>query len=746
MATQNENTESNIDSISVERQKTMNKITQQKAFTSENNKNYKNDSYKMNNNNNNDNVNELCSEVNQQDSIEYNEDDSVKKTRCTPSKIVEPNKIENENSFSSSGNINIDFQDEDDDSIDSDKELKRNSKSIDVSNSKIVENTEIETDHLYMDDGAVIDENITTEKIAHFIEDYQNEERDKTETAYSSNARIDVPQNRNSQFFDDEDDDKNPIEHSGSGIFDKFGDYENDNVQSRDRYEKPSKHNKNNFSLLDGLSKAGKTHENDDFTRTFQSPKSDTKDAIKIISTPLGKVSIIYQSNTNNNGNVSNKADNRTKIFDNTNLNSMNKFKNYFISHNMNSGGKQNSDSNNTNTNRTNHRYNHQSQTSLSNLDDPHKNHPNHMNDKTKLLQKQITPVLTADGKVALLYRGAQDTINGQHKLETEKNLTDINQNIKSHDGKMSYDIVSETDSKITDDTFVNEKFPHNNNQTNKNNEKLAVIIAAETTTTTARTKLTTYTPIANTERPILKLFKSDESASRTNANEKDNSILPNINRPPSEVLGIKKNQFTQFRITDLIATATPTLANQNVTEKTSLQNTKSNEVSSIVDGIEHSTYNTNNGGDFSSNYDYDYYNRPNYVATPAVEMPSHDFDDSTTISDVLSKTEVVNLAIIPAFEGDLHRFHEQQLQQNDVSNDNNNNNPYFNMVDRFENNNELIQIKQHKHRHHHVKDLSALHCIMQGIVAIAAIATVFGMLGAYFKQRILDQLTIMHW
>lgn len=669
------------------------------------------------------------------------------------------------NSFSSSGNINIDYEDESQPNADSKKTISNGNnddekKELNEGDRTQVESTErmesidqIEVDQLYMDDGAAVDEKTPS------TEDFHDDDPDDA-------VRVEMLRSRTFFPDDDEDDDDEksdePAEHSGAGI-DKYGDYENDNVQSR--HERPYKHSKNSFSSIDGVDKLGKSHENDDFDRhpyqsSRDSTKSESKDAIKIISTPLGKVSIIYQSNTNNNsssnsgtgtGTNANTNDSKSKAFDNSNQNNMNKFKNFY-SHNINAGAKQNATNQHRTIKNQHHRHNHHYHPSVSasnNADAASKSRTNQMNDKTKLLQKQITPVLTADGKVALLYRGTQDA-SSQHKIEVGRNLTDFGQSVNSQEsvisGKMNYNIVSEGEPKLPDGIPSEALSNQTDKIGTKNMEKLAVIVAAETTTTTTRTKLTTFTPVANTERPVLRLFKSDENTSR-NTNEEENSILPNINRPPSEVLGIKKNQFTQFRITDMIATATPTLTNQDVTEKTPIS--YGNEVPKAIDSLENANEHESRGSDgYGPNLDYDYNaNRengyPNHLATPSVDFgaTSHGFDDSTTISDVLSKAEVVNLAIIPAFEGDLHRFHEQQ--QNDVSNDNN---PYYNMMDHEISGNDAVAGKQHKHRHHKIKDLSALHCAMQALVAIAALATVFGMLGAYFKQRILDQLTIMHW
>lgn len=755
-----------------------------------------------------------------------NVDSTTTKQIITSDTII---KTKHRNSFSSSSssgkqqeNIDIDENDDEDDDIavdnaESFKAMMVDGKTISSSNndewqsksSSSSSDYNINTEHDYMDDGAATDTgSAVTEN--HRLSDVIDDDEEDTEN--KDEIKVGMLKARKDPYFDDdneddEDDEKNPAEYSGGGsdISDKYGDYENDNAH------KPSKQNKNSFSPLGVLDKLDKTHENDDFDRhsfppSRDSVKSESKnDAIKIISTPLGKVSIIYQSNTNNNSNSNTNnnnnnndlnADKKFNILDNTNSNSMNKFKNFF-NHNINIGDKQNNSNhyrtttnNNNNKNRnddrrtndyapyrgtlnnqqsqqqqppqhrhthSNHHHNHHHphNSQQPSTGDTTKNRStSQVNDKTKLLQKQITPVLTHDGKVALLYRGAQDAIGGKQKIDASKSLTDFPQSI-GQDGltitKTNYDIVSDNENtKLTNFSISDKNATQiDSGLSGRNTEKLAVVVAAETTTTTIRTKLTTFPPIvANTKKPILKLFKSDDDASR-NTNEEENSILPNINRPPSEVLGIKKNQFIQFRITDLMATATPTLMSQDVvTKKTPTADNSENDATKIeqTDGInEHNTQNGNTNNEYAPNFDYDYYNgnrennEEHRLATQPVDLgeSSHSFD-STTISDVLSKAEVVNLAIIPAFEGDLnlHRFHEQHQQhQNDVSNDNEH---FYNMLDRDEND------KTQKHRHHH-KDLSALHCAMQALVAIAAMATVFGMLGAYFKQRFLDQLTIMN-
>lgn len=347
-----------------------------------------------------------------------------------------------------------------------------------------------------------------------------------------------------------------------------------------------------------------KSNDDDDESHLFSlrrknASKLGSNDAIKIISTPHGKVGIVYQSND---------------------------------------GG-----------------------------EDLSKKGANESIDKSR----KITPVLTADGKVALLYRGAS---GGNTKYEPIQNLTSNEFMTKFQDNKTS---------SIT------------NSDGDETTEQQPITVVPDTTTTTIST---TTIQFGNFHEP----------------NEEENSILPNINRPLSEVLGIKKNQFTQFRITDRSPTATPSLSSQKI----DVSSTTSNRIPDV------------------SNYDYDYgvgevendvlFGESNKEVV--TESSNHHVEDTiqpTTISDVLAKTEVINLAIIPAFDSDLQLIQQQELEQQQHSNHHR---------------------KHHRHRHRHMQDLTAIHCAMQAMVAIAAMATIFGMLGAYFKTRILDQITIMHW
>lgn len=409
---------------------------------------------------------------------------------------------------------------------------------------------------------------------------------------------------------------------------DDYDDYDDDEYEDR---KMRSNKNTNSLSNLDNSAAAsagtagtgGKINndageEETDGKHLFSSLRKNSNklgsnDAIKIISTPHGKVGILYQSGT--------ATDDQKKKDD---------------SSSGNSGSSSDSKS------------------------------------------YKITPVLTADGKVALLYRGSSDTSN---KYEPIKNLTQT-------------DFTEQEDNKTS---FIN----------NPNNVNIVNEITTSTTTEATTTTVASSTAAKGLQNPY-----------GGGTNEEDNVILPNINRPLSEVLGIKKNQFIQFRITDRVVTATPSLS--GIYRKT----TPSNHISEISnyeydDGIE----------EINGNSEYvESTHQHHHIVTPP-HMIHHQQHDSQmlkpTMSDVLTKTEVINLAIIPAFENDIKELEQQENTRHQNSHNHR---------------------KHHRHRHRHIQDLSAIHCAMQAMVGIAAMATVFGMLGAYFKTRILDQFTLMHW
>lgn len=400
--------------------------------------------------------------------------------------------------------------------------------------------------------------------------------------------------------------------------------------------------------------------------------RKNTNDAIKIISTPLGKVGIVYQQTpTQTDDKTAENVEKKSSSF--TDFDALSP--------------------------------------------DPESSH------RLASSHPKITPVLTADGKVALLYRG--DSENS--KYEPIRNLTThkFNKSIEPSADKKTSSGSSDVDASSSDyddfestgdlDEEVDLKFGSNREQSSvdKNN---------------AGGKLTT-------EEEQAAILPAPEVAPTTGSFiiRPTDSVLPMINRPLSEVLGIKKNQFKQFRIKDTSTTTEASFrllvgANSDSSDTTTLH---------FLTKVNLADYPTSSR---TRNFDFDF-SRDNTMLDersrnkelqaksslnsniPGRQSIDGDTDGvDITNEEILSKTEVVNLAIIPHFDEELERL--QRLR-------------------------EYEERRHHRQRHRQKQndeELSGIHCIMQAMMGIAAISTVFGMLGTFFKQRILDQLRLMHW
>lgn len=429
-------------------------------------------------------------------------------------------------------------------------------------------------------------------------------------------------------FDDDEDDDQfdGKTEKSGKGLRldehnsqnDEFDDeYEDEyDVDPKARHPDSEKSSSSGSSLSSTIS-SDDSFRNDDTkassvlfgARKKPSTKLGSNDAIKFVETPHGKAGFVYQTPTVTAINSDNKGE--------------------YV---------------------------------------PKKKGDSSLQNSSTDVKQRITPVLTADGKVALLYRGAIDS-GSTGKYEPIRNFTNFE------------------DNKPLVENFA------------------TTTIAAESTTT-----LTTTTTVIATTTVLTYL----EAVIPDNTEE--NALLPNINRPLSEVLGVKKNQFTQFRIKDqALSPSTPSLSRPDHT---------SNRIPEITD-FELDSHSIDE--------------EQSQIMTPPrsdnIASVEEVDEDTSSFSDALSKTEVVNLAIIPAFDSDLAAIqeHEDRRAAEEEASANGESSPRGHYRNR------------NNHRRN-MEDLSAIHCAMQAMVAIAAMATVFGMLGAYFKTRVLDQITIMHW
>lgn len=391
--------------------------------------------------------------------------------------------------------------------------------------------------------------------------------------------------------------------------------------------------------------------------------RKNTNDAIKIISTPLGKVGIVYQQTP-------------TQI-DEKNTEDVDK-----------------------------------KSTSFTDFDalspDPESSH------RLASSHPKITPVLTPDGKVALLYRG--DSENS--KYEPIRNLTshkfnnnqEPNSDRKSLGSSINTDPNSSSDYSDADSAGDTEEEKDLNTSENNNNMK-----------TNGGFKVTTDEQAA--------ILPAPEAAPTTGSFiiRPTDSVLPMINRPLSEVLGIKKNQFKQFRIKD---TSSTTEASLESLAAVNMDSTDTNTLHFLTK-VNLANYPTSSR---TRNYDFDF-SRDNTMLDERSRSKEH--QTKSTIEnnqqlvvgtnepmneEILSKTEVVNLAIIPHFDEELERL--QRLREYE----------------------ERRHHRQRQRQKQNEEDLSGIHCIMQAMMGIAAISTVFGMLGTFFKQRILDQLRLMHW
>uniref|UniRef100_A0A1A9ZRB4 Protein slit n=1 Tax=Glossina pallidipes TaxID=7398 RepID=A0A1A9ZRB4_GLOPL len=328
----------------------------------------------------------------------------------------------------------------------------------------------------------------------------------------------------------------------------------------------------------------------------------------------------------------------------------------------------------------------------------------------------KITPVLTPDGKVALLYRGDSENT----KYEPIRNLTTHKFNNKPESKSSSpSDNLDNSDSDDSassadfDDDELSTGFKPDND--NKNAFGLKTTTDAE-----GQAEILPAPEVAPTTGSFI-IRPTD-------------SVLPMINRPLSEVLGIKKNQFKQFRIKDSQAVIT------TETEERALGSLDHSDSTTLhfMTKVNLADYPTSAR---TRNFDFDF-SRDNtmldersrhkqeqqikdmlsgHTSSSNYANSQHKVEDIAN-EEILSKTEVVNLAIIPHFDEELERL--QRLREYEGR-------------------------RHHRQRHRHKQteeDLSGIHCVMQVMMGIAAISTVFGMLGTFFKQRILDQIRLMHW
>lgn len=392
--------------------------------------------------------------------------------------------------------------------------------------------------------------------------------------------------------------------------------------------------------------------------------RKNGNDAIKIISTPLGKVSIVYQQTDKDQAADKDAAQQQQKKPALTDFDALSP--------------------------------------------DPESSH------RFPSPHPKITPVLTPDGKVALLYRGDSESSkyepirNLTHKFTAGKPAKETPK-AKAEDSSSAEDSVY-TDSEDAEDSAGEGKPP-------------------QSASTPKPLQPEIVEPPANVQPGGSFIIRPTSD-----------SLLPMINRPLSEVLGIKKNQFQETRVRDQLPTQQPPppLPDSDISRSSAVGGhqflTKVNLAEFPTSGrtLQQPLIPASRDFDFSrDNTMLDERSRVRELEKQREREKEHNeatskgATEAHTIANeqLLSKTEVINLAIVPQFDEDLERL--QRLQ---------------------ENGGRRHHRARHRHRQQTEEELSGIHCIMQVMMGVAAVSTVFGMLGTFFKQRILDQLRMMHW
>uniref|UniRef100_A0A182S660 Uncharacterized protein n=1 Tax=Anopheles maculatus TaxID=74869 RepID=A0A182S660_9DIPT len=427
--------------------------------------------------------------------------------------------------------------------------------------------------------------------------------------------------------------------------------------------------------------------------------------------------------------------------------------------------------------------------------------------------QNKITPVITADGKVALLYRGASDngdTFRNKYEPITAKDILQLIDNNNNNNNNNSNGSAvdgsnspasgagsSNTNSSIKNITNNNIYNSHNNygnsydsfnrnvnnvivdshppdtgdDDSRENNAAIGAAGAANRlnpvptvsypriTTPMSRnsavnvqhvapTSITSINPTTSSSSGSGLFSKLDGTLTATASgtfqpyDRQENSLL--INRPLSEVLGIRKNQYLETNTIKIpngetstnkmrIGTSNNLLSSllhnlQQQQQHGSLPNgtaiiTDHNEqrrrpATSEDDQHRRAGYSVN--GFSRSRF---YINRRTTPALPPRIIKEEESEEDTFIGgdgDDTSLPEVINLAIIPAFE---HEIDEKYIR------------PHHGDWHR-----------RHRHQYNVAPGQPAVHCAMQALVACAVLATFFGIVGTYFKSRVVDHIRVLYW
>lgn len=431
---------------------------------------------------------------------------------------------------------------------------------------------------------------------------------------------------------------------------------QNNNQRNKNRHRSNNNSNQNDGTSFDDTNPINVISA---FNRTNKIyNKLRKNDAVKVIDTPSGRAGFVYQSSSSGSNN-NNQDFPRSPSVKESNANWEDSFsQNQFVNRNAND---------------------------VKLIPDDTSN-------------QKIMPVLTADGKIALVVRGdtsryfdeSQSNSSGNSvsskKYEPITNLTSIitalnsnndnninkqNDSINLGDGQDQIKALQEQNRLINrlDEFFasVTNKVKHieeavehelgiNLEESDKGSDDYdddgVEEESAQATTTTTTT----------TEAPY------DEEDHKRN--------ILQINRPLSEVLGLPKKTHYHHPHDPLHTTSEIPFTRSSSTTEVRRINTA---------------------------------NRPEATLTTAEPTASDEFDHESP--------EVINIAVIPGFDSEM----EERLFGKDK-------------------NRNLSEVSETSGA------ISSIHCTMQTMIAIACACTVFGVVGAYYKIEIFNQVRVFYW
>ena len=319
----------------------------------------------------------------------------------------------------------------------------------------------------------------------------------------------------------------------------------------------------------------------------------------------------------------------------------------------------------------------------------------------------KIIPVLTSDGKIALVYRGDSSRYNNEHNINGSSNsvgynkkyepltnysssiMTTLNNN-DNNNIKLKNDSINMSvgDSKLHQEQqsnlLINRLDEFLASVTNKVKhieevveEELGIIDSVPVTTSTTLSSTTTVastttTTTTTTEQPIIQ-----GDYNNGNGNHQ-NPLL--INRPLSEVLGIKKKTYFHHPDRESSTIENPTIPTTPWDERRTTQRIE----------LIHTTLNS--------------------IPTMDTNTIHEEFD--------LENPEMINIAIIPGFDSEM----EERL--------------FGKSKDNRSNSGGGSSSGAH----------TPVHCAMQAMIAVSLMVAAFGMLGAYYKVHIVNQIRVMYW